>query len=164
MPFPLAALAIMAGAKAVGGLMKKQGQKKAAKEQYKKDEQNLQAKFESDQALESNREDDRLQRMQFIGSQLKGARALDPAVLQAALTRRKSAVRKGVAVDQSKGMGWGMVGDVASGIGDIAGAYAKGVGMGSGAPAGGDSLSRAAQVVDGSDNACPPAARATGAC
>lgn len=128
MAFPLAALAIMGGAKLVGGVLKKKGQKSAAKEQYKKEEQNLQSQFESNQATESNREDDRLARMQFLGGQLKGARALSPEVLKAALARRKSAVRKGVAVDQSKGMGWGMLGDIASGVGDIAGAYIKGSG------------------------------------
>ena len=155
MAFPLAAMAIMGGAKLVGGLLKKKGQQKAAKEQYKKEEQNLQSQFESQQATESNREDDRLARMKFLGGQLKGARALSPEVLQAALARRKSAVRKGVAVDQSKGMGWDMAGGVASGIGDLASAYVKGKAMG-----GDDMLSKASQVMSGGgaaagDSECP---------
>ena len=136
MPFPLVPLAIMAGAKIAGGLLKKKGQIKAAKEEKKAADANLQAQYESGLATEGNREDDRLARMQFLGGQLKGARALSPEVLQAALKRRASAVRKGVAMDKSKGMGWGAAGDVAGQVGELAGSYIKGAGMPQGAPEG----------------------------
>lgn len=149
MPAFLAPLAIMAGAKIGKGILGGLGKKKAAKEQYKKEEQNLQSKFESDTDRFNNTEDDRLARMSHVAGQLKGARALSPEVIAAALKRRKNFNRKGVAVDQSKGVMTQMLGDVAGSVGDLASAYmagsnpnsvsgaSKAMGSGGGAVAGG---------------------------
>jgi len=149
MPFPLAALAIMGGAKLAGGLLKKKGQVSAAKEQKRAEDANLQAQYESNLAGEDNREDDRLMRTQGIAQQLSGLRALSPEVIKAALTRRRTTARKGVAQDTSKGLGWGALGGVADTVGDFAGAYTKGVGMQEAAGAGPSTgiLAKAAQVA-----------------
>lgn len=149
MPFPLAALAIMGGAKLAGGLLKKKGQVSAAKEQKRADDANAQARFESDLANESNQEDTRLFKTQGIANQLTGARALSPEVIKAALTRRKSAVRKGVNADRSKGMGWDALGDVAGLASDYAGNFVKGRMMEGG---GAEATSLRPQAVNG---ACP---------
>jgi hypothetical protein len=137
MPFPLAAMAIMGGAKLFGGLLKKKGQAKQAKEQSRANEANLQANFESQSDQFNNREDDRLARTQGIAQQLQGARALSPEVIAAALQRRRNTARKGASADLSKGAGFDMLGGVADQIGDYAGAYGKGRMMEDGGEVGG---------------------------
>lgn len=110
----------------IDSVLKGIGQKKAAKEAYKKEEQNLQSQFESERDMQDNAEDDRLMRMRQIAGQLKGARALSPEVIAAALARRRNTARKGVAVDRSKGMGWNMAGNIAGDIGNMAMTYMSG--------------------------------------
>jgi len=130
-------LAIMGGAMLAKALLKKKGATSAAKEQNRANDANLQAQYESSLAGETNREDDRLMRTQGIANQLQGARALSPEVIAAVLKRRAVTSRKGVSADQSKGLGWNMLGDIAGTAGDFAGSYIKGgmmdkAGMGSG--------------------------------
>jgi hypothetical protein len=149
MPFPLAALAIMAGAKAVGGLMKKKGAAKQAKEASRSEQANLDAKFASDTSAFDNRENDRLARTQGIAQQLTGARGLSPEVIAAAMQRRKNTAFRGDAADRSKGAGWDMVGGLADQAGDMAGAYVKGSQMND------DPGSSATRVI-GAPAPCPP--------
>jgi len=160
MPIPLAALGIMGGAKLFGGLLKNKGKIKAAKEQKRAEDANLQAQYESGLAKESNFENDRLARTNFIGGQLQGARALPPEVLAAALKRRASTVRKGTAADPSKGMGFSALGDVAGLVGDFADAYVKGQGM----PKGGSEATSLRPAIGASASGCPDYLAAQGAC
>jgi hypothetical protein len=128
----LAGMALAKGLKLGAGILKGIGQKKAAKEAAKKMEQNAEGQFKADQANFANQEGSRQARAGFIGGQLKGARALPPEVIAQITAAKKDPSFKKAIVDPSKGMGWGLAGDVAGGVGDIASSYVKGLGMQSG--------------------------------
>lgn len=145
----LPALIIMGAAMAAKKIAANRAKNAQAKAANKSEEGNLQAKFESDTAFENNKEDDRLARMQQVAGQLQGARALNPAVIAAALRRRQKVTRKGVGLDRTKGLNWELGGELAGTVGDMAGAYmaganpnavsgaSKAMGAGGGAVAGG---------------------------
>ena len=120
MPLPLLALAAPAILKGIGGFLKNRGAKKAAKEQLRAQKEGIENKYKSDYDTFENQETGRQGRATFASQQLQGARALSPEVIAAALQRRKNTAYKGSAVDTSKGMDYGMLGDAAGGLGDIA--------------------------------------------
>jgi len=113
----------------IDDLFKGLGQKKAAKEQFQKQDKQLGDQFVADKNAEGNAEDQRAARVNFVGSQLQGARALTPEILQALLKRKASTAVRGQAIDQSKGAMWNTAGNMASSAGNLAGMYMKGLGM-----------------------------------
>jgi hypothetical protein len=125
MPLPLLALAAPAILKGIGGFLKNRGQKKAAKEQLRAQKEGIENKYKSDSDAFENKETGRQARTQFISQQLTGARALSPEVIAAAMKRRSNTAYKGSAVDKTKGMDYGMLGDAAGGLGDIASQIGK---------------------------------------
>jgi hypothetical protein len=151
----LPAMIVMGAAMAAKKIAANRAANKAGKEQKRVGEANAQANFETQSTMESNREDDRINRMGFLASQLKGARALSPEAIQAALTRRKSAVRKGATLDPTKGLGWSLAGDLAGTVGDVAGMYIKG--SGGSAP-----TSLRPPIGSGSAGNCPPGMQSDG--
>lgn len=158
-------LAIMGGAKLVGGLLKKKGQTKAAKEQYKKGEANEQAIFEERSADEANREDARLASVQGISEALAGSnRAISPAIMAAFMNRKKSAVRKRPVVDQSQGMGWGAASGVADMVGDMAASYIAGSNPSRNPNAVSGATRAMGQAPGASASGCPDYLASQGAC
>jgi len=111
--------------KGLGKFFGKKGQDKAAKETARAQQATMDAKYKSDFDTFENTENDRLMKTQGIANQLKGARALSPEVVAAALKRRANTAWKGNIADPTKGSTWSLLGDAAGGIGDIAGAMLK---------------------------------------
>ena len=113
----------------IDDLLKGLGQKKAAKEQYKKAELQSNDQFAADKNAEMNSEDQRGARVNFLNTQMTGLRALSPEVLAALLKRKASTAVKGQVVDQSKGAMFNTLGNMANSAGNLAGMYMKGLGM-----------------------------------
>lgn len=113
----------------IDDLFKGIGQKKAAKEQFKKQDKQLGDQFIADKNAEGNSEDQRAARVGFVGGQLKGLRSIPPEILQQLLKRKASTAVRGQAVDQSKGMMWNTAGNMANSAGNLAGMYMKGLGI-----------------------------------
>ncbi len=127
MPAFLAPLAIMAASKIAGAIAKKKAANSQAKEALRSGQANEQAIYDERLATEGNREDARLASVQGIAEALGGSnRALSPAVIQAMMKRRASAVRKRDVQDMGKGSGWGLAGDVAGIAGGLASSHMAG--------------------------------------
>lgn len=148
--------------KGIGKFFGGKAKQKAAKEQARAEQQQIDNKYKSDFDMFENQETGRQSRAGFVGSQLKGARALSPEVLAQAMQRRKNTAYKGAVADKSKGMGTAMLGDALGGIGDIASAMNKESMIAKAEQGGGGLLSQASQIRE--SEACPPHLAANGAC
>lgn len=122
---PLAIMAASAIAKKFAD--KKAGDAKG-KEEKRVGEANAQANFETQSDMFNNAEGSRQARAGFIGSQLKGARALSPELIAAITKAKANPARKGATIDPTKGSGWNFAGGLASTAGQMAADYMKGSG------------------------------------
>ena len=122
---PVAKVAAPFILKGIGKLFGNKGKKKAEKERQRAQKEAIENKFAADTAAFNNREDDRLARTQGFANQLKGARALSPEVIAAAMKRRTNTAYKGSVEDRTQGMDWQLAGDAVGGLGDIAGALLR---------------------------------------
>lgn len=121
--FPLLALGAATIAKAFA---KKKAGDSSGKEQKRVGEANAKANFETQSDMFKNKELGRGGQVDFLASQMNGARALSPEVLAAMRTARANPARMGATIDPTKGSGWNFVGGLAGGVADIANAYMKG--------------------------------------
>jgi hypothetical protein len=119
----------LALAKAIQGGVKAWQDKKSADSTNKANAANSKNQYESDKALELNREDSRLASSEAIIRALSGgSRSIDPAAAQKILTQRRLVARQGIPTKVNSNFGSNLLGTGADIAGTLIGAKLKGMG------------------------------------